>query len=523
VRVRFVDEAADYQTGGAAVRAEAPGGAGAEDLDLPLVTDAAAARRVAARRLRRASAERDALRLPVGPLEAMTREPGDRVEVAGRDGLWRVVRVDADERPSLSLVRCEGGDAPAAPEPWAEPGVGDPPLAAFGPPVMHVLDLGPMPGSEADGRPLVAASADPWRPLSVWAGLSAEALTVRARVERPAALGVTLDALAPASGRRLDRSRLRVRIEGGRPEARSWAALASGAGAARGAGADGEWEVMQHLGAELVEPDVWALDGFARALAGSDPAAGQAKPAGAAVVLLTAAVVRAETGAAERGADLLWRAAPADGPAGGLGTAETVAPWRGLALRPWAPAHLRAERLASGDVRFGWTRRARLDGERWDGEPPLSEEVERYRVEVLAADGAVLRAWEVGAGTALWTAAEQAVEAPGGLGGAAIPREPGLRVVRLGGRRGARAGLNQPVVVGARATPICARCPRVVHSCDRDSARSPGSPAGWVRPGCSETRCFGRRRMRRRSTAARRAAGCPSPPPGVGWWRSRWG
>jgi hypothetical protein len=425
VRVRFIDEAADYQTGAAAARTAAVGG-GSEDVDLPLVTEPAGARRVAERRLRTIRAERDTLTLEVGPLEALRREPGDRVVVEGRNGLWRVARVDVDERPSLTLTRCEAGDTTSGPEPWAEPGGGEPPLAGFGPPVLHVLDLGPLPGAEADTRPLIAVSAEPWRPLSVSAGLSAEALTVRARVDRPAAVGVTVTPLTAGSGSRLDRGALTVRVEGGRPSARSWAALTGGGGLLAVQAPSGEWEVLQHLGAELVEPDVWRLDGFVRALAGSDPAAAQVKLAGASVVLLTGALARAEIMAGERGADLLWRAAPADGPSTGLGATEITTAWRGVALRPWAPAHLRSTRRPGGDVVFSWVRRGRLSGEGLDAEPPLSEEAERYRAELLSATGAAVRAWEVGGEAAVWTAAEQVEDFPAGA-------PPGLRLrVRQG-------------------------------------------------------------------------------------------
>ena len=58
-RVRFSDEGADYQTGEAGAQVEPAEGGGTERLDLPLVTDAPVAERIAARRLRRARAERE--------------------------------------------------------------------------------------------------------------------------------------------------------------------------------------------------------------------------------------------------------------------------------------------------------------------------------------------------------------------------------------------------------------------------------------------------------------------------------
>ncbi|MGB3866539.1 MAG: hypothetical protein WBA29_13020, partial [Xanthobacteraceae bacterium] len=46
-------------------------------------------------------------------------------------------------------------------------------------------------------------------------------------------------------------------------------------------------------------------------------------------------------------------------------------------------SHLRAERNDDG-VRLSWVRRARLDGDGWDIEPPLGENSEAYRVEILS-------------------------------------------------------------------------------------------------------------------------------------------
>ena len=68
-----------------------------------------------------------------------------------------------------------------------------------------------------------------------------------------------------------------------------------------------------------------------------------------------------------------------------------VAPYtftfRGRSLMPLAPANLRGERSAAGDLWICWTRRSRLGaGMRPSVDVPVSEEKERYRVEIY--DGA---------------------------------------------------------------------------------------------------------------------------------------
>ena len=104
------------------------------------------------------------------------------------------------------------------------------------------------------------------------------------------------------------------------------------------------------------------------------------------------------------------RAAPAGGPPAGTAMSEVSTTWTGRALRPLAPAHLR-KRIVAGDLQLAWIRRARVGGDVWEGEVPLAEGSERYRVRVL--DGAVvLREAEVAAPAFTYTAAMRLADAP---------------------------------------------------------------------------------------------------------------
>ncbi|MDP8916835.1 MAG: hypothetical protein M3M95_06495, partial [Pseudomonadota bacterium] len=72
-----------------------------------------------------------------------------------------------------------------------------------------------------------------------------------------------------------------------------------------------------------------------------------------------------------------------------------------------------ARRTPGGGLRLTWTRRARVGGDAWDGEPPLGEAAERYRVEVV--NGAeVVRAWEVSEPQASYSAELMVSDFPGG-------------------------------------------------------------------------------------------------------------
>ncbi|KSB88725.1 hypothetical protein AS593_20030 [Caulobacter vibrioides] len=410
VRLRFVDLARDYQAGGLIVRA----GSGALTLDVeaPLVLTAVQAGAIARRRLEAESAARRERIVHLSPLAALAWEAGDRVALDGQ--AWRVTRVDVDERPRATLL-------PVLPA-VGETGVIDwspaPPRPAPGPPALMVLDLPPLPGAEDDVRPLVAVAAQPWRAFDVHAGADVESLRVRAGATIGAVVGATLSDLPAGPRHRIDRgTRLVVRLEGGTPRSRGRAAVLAGENLLAVRGPDG-WELLQFLEAETVGPDAFALTGLLRGQGGSDVA--DLVAAGAEAVLVDEALVRAEASLAERDLPLIWRAAPAGGPAAGPGMRQAQAIWRGMALRPWSPAHLRA-RAVGGETRLSWMRRTRIGGDSWEAEVPLSEAAEAWRVEIL--DGqAVVRTVETAGPAFVWTAAMRAADLPAGPSGALSAR-----------------------------------------------------------------------------------------------------
>jgi hypothetical protein len=412
LRLRFIDEAADYRLGGLTVRRDPADGGGVQTVDLPVVGLAALAERTGRRVLARGLAARDARTAHLSPLTALAVEPGDRIAFAGEDRVWRLAGLDRDEHPRASLQAVESPVAAGtAPPDWSAP----PPIAPAGPPLLHLLDLPPLPGAEEDARPLVAAGLDPWRDLDVQAGPDAEWLTPRVGLTQPAGLGVTLTDLAAGPLHRLDHGgRLTVRVEGALLESRPLAAVLAGANALAVRGGTGEWEILQFLTADLVADETWVLSGLLRGQAGSDPAIAALTAAGAPVVVLAEGLARGQVAQSERGLPLIWRAAPAGGPPGGSAMTEATFTWRGLAQRPWSPAHPRLEAGEGDDLMVRWVRRARLGGDGWDLDPPLSEEREVYRIEILDGD-AVVRVAETDSPTFLWTATMQADDFPLGV------------------------------------------------------------------------------------------------------------
>jgi hypothetical protein len=319
-----------------------------------------------------------------------------------------VARVDLDEHPRATLAPVPAGSELDGRIDWTPA----PPREPVGPPALRVLDL---PASSDDFRPWVVAAAEPWRPFDIHAGGDLDTLKVRARIATPATLGETMTDLPPASPHRLDRAgRLTVRLEGAAPASRTLAAVLAGDNALAVLAPSGEWEVIGFTTAQIVGEDVWTLSGLLRGQ--RDGAAGEAMiPSGAPVVLLDEALVRLEVAPFERGAPLIVRAAPAGGPPSGPAMSQVGLTWRGRALRPLAPAHLRV-RVSVGDRLVSWIRRDRLGGDVWEGEVPLSEAVEAWRLRVL--NGAiVVREVELTAPAFIHTAAMRGADLAAGSAG----------------------------------------------------------------------------------------------------------
>jgi hypothetical protein len=403
VRVRFIDGAADYRTG--AVTARRAGGGGGVDLDLPAVCGEGLARTAAERALYDGGPERLIVR--PGPLEALRLEPGDVVAVEGRSGAWRVARLDAAGSVTATLE-------PAAPvRPRAEEPAPAPPepVIVVGTPFFRLIDAPPLPGAETDDRPLAVVAAEPWRPMRILAGPGPDSLSPRGEVATPAAVGVLTAPLAAGPRHRWDEAALlEVRVEGPAPQSRSAAGVFAGGNAVLVESAEDQWELLQFRRATLVGGETWRLTGLLR---GQQGGAAAAAPAGATCVFLDAAPPRADLGAAERGLPLIWRAGPAGAVAGGPGPAERRWTARGLAARPWSPAHVRAVLQPDGGYAVGWIPRSAVDGDRWDGATG-ADDPGRFRVRVL--DGSTeVRTLEVSQAAAVYPAADVAADFPAGV------------------------------------------------------------------------------------------------------------
>ncbi len=411
-RVRFIDEGAGYQTGAVTLRAdtgaevEGRADGGAVDLVLPAICDAGLASGMARRALSGAGADR--LVVTAGPLELLKLEAGDVVALPEEDARWRVESVTLDETPTLTLVKIVEVERPEVVEAWHP---GDAP-AAFGAPLLVVLDLPPLPGAEADERPVIAVAADPWRAMRVFAGPGAGSLTPRGDVPTSARVGVLTQALtAGITGRWDEANEIVVEVEGAAPASLGEAAVLAGANAVAVQAGDG-WEIVQFRSAELIGQGVWRLQGLLRAQQGTEAEMAAGSEAGGLVVFLDDGLGRGSAALSELGLPLIWRAGPAGGPAGGDGVAERSVTLRSVFHRPWRPAHLRV-RQGAGGYDIDWLARTRLNGDLWDRD--LAADPMRFRIRVLYGD-VVVRSWEVEGTAGVYEAASAAADFPGGPG-----------------------------------------------------------------------------------------------------------
>ena len=406
VRVRFADEAADYQTGAVVYRNPRGGQAGGVGVGLPILCDAETAGRVAMRVLAEESGEAEGLSVFLGPLEALGLEPGDVVEVEGFAGEWRVGQLNWDEEPSAKLepvVRL--ATVPTSTD-WHPV---EPPVTLVTP-YVQMVEMGLDEAGEA-GWPLAVVAADPWVPMAVYGGVDVDDLSRRATVEQPATVGQLLGSLEAGVFGRWDwANEMMVTVEGLAPQSRSAVSVLSGRNRVLVEGRAG-WELVQFRQAEMVMAGVWKLKGLLRGCTGTQGEALAGAVAGATVVLVDEALVPVEMRTGERGLGRLWRVGPVGLPAGGEMFSALNHVWMGRGLRPWQPGHLRWT-VEGEDWRFAWVPCVRGAVDAWEGEATEADSL-RFRLRVLA-QGVEVRRWEVLGGSTVYGVDERLADLEAG-------------------------------------------------------------------------------------------------------------
>jgi hypothetical protein len=287
------------------------------------------------------------------------------------------------------------------------------PISA-GPVYSEFMDLPLLRGNELPHAPTVAVTATPWPgEMAVLSAPQDAGYALEGLVPRRAIMGALLDDLPRADAGRWSEADVRVKLSSGDLQSRAGVEVLNGANLAAVRAGSGDWEVLQFRDAELIAPNEYRLKGLLRGQAGTDGIMPDIWFAGADFVLLDGAQVQLDVPVSWRGLPRHYRIGPAKLAYDSPRYVHSIEAFEGVGLRPYAPAHLKAE--GSGDLAVSWIRRTRVDGDSWAGlEVPLGEESEMYRLRVVKG-GVVLREETLTTQGFTYTAAMQ------GLDGAVAP------------------------------------------------------------------------------------------------------
>ncbi len=390
-RLGFLDEANDYLPAIAEARSPYAAHRRETGVEAPVVMGAGEA----GARARAILADAGVMAETAGfslPPSRLALEPGDILYLDTDDAprLWRLTELtDMGERRaeaarvSAAVYESAPGEEALVPAPIAP---------QFAPPVFALMDLPLLGGEASPGSAMLAAFADPWPgAVALYRETASEPLLADIAPAR-AVIGRLAADLAPGATGRFTSQTLRIRLSYGAFVSVSEEEVLAGANALA-VETEAGWEVLQFRDAALGEDGAWTLSVLLRGQAGTESAAQAGASEGARCVLLTPAVAEAAYPLSLRGAAHSWRAGPERDHPLAQTYAEQTLTLAARALKPLSPVHL-AARAEAGGVRLSWIRRTRIGGDNWDGEVPVGEAYERYRVTILDGE-TVLRTFDV--------------------------------------------------------------------------------------------------------------------------------
>lgn len=412
VRLTHIEEGGEHGSAGAEAVLADEGTTTVAGSEIPLMLTRGEARQITERWLIETRIARDAAMFTLPP-SCVALGPGDVVRITGAPARWRIDRIEDGLARRIEAVRIE-------PEAYLPPDHGDESLpvvtqATAVPVEALFMDLPRLPGAAQEHTPHVALAARPWPGrVALWSGAGgpAEPELIAAR---SAVIGVTETPLLAARPGRRDRGpALRVRLLSGDLASVTRDALFAGANlAAIGDGSADRWELFQFQEAELVAPRTWELRLRLRGQAGTDGIMPGDWPPGSRFVLIDRAVHELALPRAHLGVARAYRWGPAARPPDDPTWDSREIAFAGAGLRPYAPAHLRAQ-IEAGGIGLNWIRRSRIDGDLWSGpDIPLGEASESYLLRINV-DGATRREMMLDTPAFLYTQAMQAEDGPAG-------------------------------------------------------------------------------------------------------------
>ena len=402
INVVFINRHASYEQGSQAARRQISPEGEVTNITMPLVMEGARAKAIAEAMLAAEWAERTQFRF-VLPTRYARLQPGDVVELVDGNVSYqvRLYRTGWDD----GKLACEGYATDASVYTQiAPPGDDvrpDDTVPEIGPTLLHLLDIPILSDRDDDAGFYVAVSQTPdtvWNGAVLYRSANGADYGTLLTLSSSAAAGVAETALPAGPLEFFDRGNaVDVALTDGALLSAPEADVLNGVnGALLGD------EIIQWTTATLIGPKRYRLSGLLRGRLGTEHAIHRHAVGERFIVLrpvgTTLERVRdpVDLVNASRG----YKAVTA----GALITDVEAVTFAngGNGLKPYAPCHLRGQRGNDGALHLSWIRRARFGGLWRDGgDVPLGETDERYDVEVVDAEGAIVRTATVS--TPAWT------------------------------------------------------------------------------------------------------------------------
>ena len=431
-RISYASSERDYRRAVAEARRLVGASGRVSFAELAIIMEADQATQIAESWLFETWAARERAQFSLPP-SRIALEPGDIVALDGPGDarLFRVTEIGDHGAREIDAIRIEPDVyAPIT----AAPRNADAPLTTLpGQPSTLLLDLPLLLGNESPDAGYFAAMMRPWPgAIALYSSPDMSGFALRSLATEPATMGSTLDDLPAGPPGRFDKATtLTVRVDFGALNSINDLALFSGGNAAAIEHAPGHWEIIQFRDATLIGPSTYVLTTLLRGQQGTDGTISPVLPAGARFVLLDTALTQLDLSPSEIGLPLNWRFGPSNRDLGSPSYDTLAHAFSGIAHRPYAPVHVRAKRDDAG-LHIHWIRRSRIGGDSWDGaEIPLSEESERYEIDVLDGE-TTLRTLATTSPTALYSSADQLAD----FGTTPTPDSLSVRVYQISERFG---------------------------------------------------------------------------------------
>ncbi len=411
VRLRFVEAEGDYSVVSEEAVLHDEATHSVTGSELPLVMTRAEGRQIVTRWLAEARSAKDGVRFSL-PLSRCDLGPGDVVELPLDTGGRGFYRIDQSEQfaqqQRIEAVRVE----PKHYQPIEFPDTGATlaPIQVPSPVLALFMDLPLVTGDERPHAPHLAVTALDWPgDVAVFASDQDAGYGLKQVIKSRATVGLLQSDLPPAGDAVMDRGPdVIVRMLSGELQTISDTELFNGHNlCAIGDGTPDGYELIQFRDAELIGPDLYRLSTRLRGLRGTGGMRSEPWPAGSYLIKLERSLPQLDLAPEHRGQSRHYRIGPASQSLDHPSFEHQEIAFEGVGLRPYAPVHLRAQKVANGDLRVSWIRRTRLGGDRWDiPDVPLSEEAERYLVRVRVG-GTVLYEVTTHSPEWVWPVADQ--------------------------------------------------------------------------------------------------------------------